>query len=77
MIQKTDFSSIDQCMQLCMSQFVILHYATKNWSWFLPADFMIDSEYFFIAEPESAVQISDRACVRELFADFSAIFREM
>ena len=29
----------------------LLHYATKNWSWFLPADFMIDSEYFFIAEP--------------------------
>ena len=45
-----------------------LHYATKNWSWFLLADFMIDSEYFFITEPESAVQISVRACVRELFA---------
>ena len=44
------------------------HYATKIWSWSLPADFMIDSEYFFIAEPESAVQISVRACVRELFA---------
>ena len=37
---------------------------------------MIDSAYFFIAEPESAVQICVRACVRELFADFSAIFRE-
>ena len=38
---------------------------------------MIDSAYFFIAEPESAVQISVRACVRELFAVFFAIFREM
>lgn len=53
---------------MCNLQNIQLHYATKNWSWFLPADFMIDSEYFFIAEPESAVQISDRACVRELFA---------
>ena len=34
-----------------------LHYAKKNWSWFLPADFMIDSEYFFIAEPEHTSSI--------------------